>query len=409
MYGTIKIFYEMELSQFLDSLKDEMKATVHGETAQYLANVNEDEYAKHLLSRFCVEPLIIHFDQMTVSAREEQIPADQFPSFGFDREDMQGTYPKQVIRYHIPYEGTEELLRCRPSPWLVHTHSVLVEGGYICFDIIDFYSDPGRIKQQADSILDLIRRQWGNLCKNVEDYNARIPGQIKEVVQQRKKQLQDQFGIVSALGVPIRKNPDVPTTFRVPQVRKKIIAKPSAPSVAGKPEPTLGDDDYIAILQVIHDAGKVFERLPSTYAGKDEETLRDHLILVLEPNFEGSTTGETFNKSGKTDILLRHEKSNIFVAECKYWNGGKKHLETIDQLLGYLTWRDSKTAIICFVDRKDFSRVLSEIESTTKQHSCYVRYIGAREATWLNFEFHLPGDPGRYVKIAVMAFHLPKL
>ena len=74
---------------------------------------------------------------------------------------------------------------------------------------------------------------------------------------------------------------------------------------------------YREILQTIHETGKVFERLPRTYADKDEEALRDHLILELEPRFAYSTTGETFNKQGKTDILIRHEKSNLFVAECK--------------------------------------------------------------------------------------------
>lgn len=197
-------------------------------------------------------------------------------------------------------------------------------------------------------------------------------------------------------------------TFRVPQVRKAVIPNPSVTTTAGKPETTLGEDYYRAILQVIHDTGKTFERLPDTYAGKGEETLRDHLILVLEPNFQGSTTGETFNKSGKTDILIRHEKSNIFVAECKYWEGKKKHLETIDQLLSYLTWRDSKTAVICFVGRKDFSNILKEIELATKEYPCFVRYLGAKEATWLDFEFHLPDDPDRRVKMAVLAFHLPQ-
>ncbi len=108
----------------------------------------------------------------------------------------------------------------------------------------------------------------------------------------------------------------------------------------------LDETIYQEILKTIHETGKVFERLPSTYAGKDEESLRDHLILQLEPRFEYSSTGETFNKSGKTDILIRHQKSNIFVAECKFWGGAKKHFETIDQILSYLTWRDSKTAWI---------------------------------------------------------------
>lgn len=63
----------------------------------------------------------------------------------------------------------------------------------------------------------------------------------------------------------------------------------------------------------------------------------------------GSATGETFNKKGKTDILLRHAGNNAFVGECKFWKGEKSFLSTIDQLLGYLTWRDSKTAVIMFV------------------------------------------------------------
>jgi hypothetical protein len=61
--------------------------------------------------------------------------------------------------------------------------------------------------------------------------------------------------------------------------------------------------------------------MPSTYKNKGEEELRDHILLLLEPNFEGSATGETFNKSGKTDILLRYDGKNVFIGECKFWKG----------------------------------------------------------------------------------------
>lgn len=403
------IFFEKELSEVLNSLRGEMKAAVQEEPAEYLLNVNEDEYADHLLSKFQVDPLRIHFDKMHVSSREEQIPGEQFPRSGFLTEQMRGkSYPKQVIRYHIPYEGTEELLRCVPNPRVMNTHPVELEEGCICFDIIDFYGDPDRIKREADQIIHLIQRQAENVDKNVEEYVNRLPSEIRQVITERKKQLQNQLGVVASLGLPIKKSPSVPETFRVPEVRKKVVPRPPSPPDAGQPEPTLGDDIYQEILQVIQDTGKVFERLPSTYADKDEETLRDHLILQLEPHFEGSTTGGTFNKTGKTDILIRHEKSNVFVAECQWWDGPKKHANKITQLLSYLTWRDSKTAIVCFVDRKDFSSVLRQIMETTKQHSCHIRYIGAKDETWHNFEFHLPGDPGRKVKVAVLAFHLPE-
>lgn len=147
---------------------------------------------------------------------------------------------------------------------------------------------------------------------------------------------------------------NIPTTFAIPTtVRQKIVPKPSAPTGTFVPEPALDDSVYQNILQVIQDTGRVFERLPKGYTDKDEESLRDHLILQLEPRFEGSTTGETFNKLGKTDILTRYEGENIFVAECEFWRGIKNHLEALDHLLSYLTWRDSKTALVCFVENKE--------------------------------------------------------
>lgn len=133
------------------------------------------------------------------------------------------------------------------------------------------------------------------------------------------------------------------------------------------------------------------------------------MILNLEPRFQISTTGETFNKTGKTDILMRYEGMNVFVAECKFWRGQKQHHETIDQLLSYLTWRESKTAIVYFVDTKEMMAPLKAIEAMTSEHACYVASRGKREESWFQFEFHLPGDSSRPVHVAILCFHLPKL
>ena len=47
------------------------------------------------------------------------------------------------------------------------------------------------------------------------------------------------------------------------------------------------------------------------------------------------------------------------------WRGAKQFLGKIDQLLSYLTWRDSKTALICFVQNKEFGSVLETITAET--------------------------------------------
>jgi len=174
------------------------------------------------------------------------------------------------------------------------------------------------------------------------------------------------------------------------------------------PEPALDEAIYRQILKIIHDVGKQFERLPSTYSGKKEEDLRDHILLFLEPNFEGSATGETFNYEGKTDILIRYEDKNVFIAECKFWRGEKEFLKAIGQLLRYTSWRDTKTAILLFNRGKDFSRVLEKIPPGIKSHSCFKRELELGEETILRYLFHQPDDTNRELILTVMAFNVPK-
>jgi hypothetical protein len=92
-----------------------------------------------------------------------------------------------------------------------------------------------------------------------------------------------------------------------------------------------------------------------------EKVLRFHFLVQLNGVFEGQATGETFNFQGKTDILIRVDEKSIFIAECKFWKGENSFIETIDQLLSYLSWRDTKAAMVVFNRNADFSDVLAKI------------------------------------------------
>ena len=148
--------------------------------------------------------------------------------------------------------------------------------------------------------------------------------------------------------------------------------------------------------------------MPAVYTNKDEEGLRDHFLIILETNFEGSATGETFNKSGKTDILLRHDGNNTFIAECKFWTGEKKFIETIDQILKYLTWRDSKASIMVFVRNADFTNVITTAREAAKKHSNFINLESEEaEGTIQRFRFHLNVDTKRELLLTVLLFHFP--
>jgi hypothetical protein len=68
----------------------------------------------------------------------------------------------------------------------------------------------------------------------------------------------------------------------------------------------------------------------------DEEELRDLLVGMMNANYPGSTTGETFNKLGKTDISLRVDSGHVLICECKFWSGAKAYKDAMIQLFNYL-------------------------------------------------------------------------
>ena len=62
--------------------------------------------------------------------------------------------------------------------------------------------------------------------------------------------------------------------------------------------------------------------------------------------------------NGKTDILVREKDKNLFIGECKIWRDAERISEAVDQLLNYLTWRDTKAALVVFVKRKSIDSPL---------------------------------------------------
>jgi hypothetical protein len=167
-------------------------------------------------------------------------------------------------------------------------------------------------------------------------------------------------------------------------------------------------EDYEHILSVMENMALVMERSPSAFKMMCEEDLRQHFLVQLNGHYEGQASGETFNYKGKTDILIRTGGKNILIAECKYWDGSKKLSDTVDQLLSYLSWRDTKAAIIPFNRQKNFSRVLDQIRPTIIQHPNFKRDMGQRSESSSRYVFAHRSDPSREMIITVLAFDIPE-
>lgn len=112
--------------------------------------------------------------------------------------------------------------------------------------------------------------------------------------------------------------------------------------------------------------------------------------------------------AGKTDILLREGDRNVFIGECKFWKGPKAFGEAIDQLLGYATWRDGKTAILVFNRGTETSTVLAGIDITAKTHTNFKRAVAWLHESGFRYVFHANSDKNRELMLTVLVFHVPE-
>lgn len=404
------IFSKGRISEIFQRTVEAIQSTIENETENYILNANETEYSEYLESKHKLDVPELHFDLVNADSYEADIPAEYFPRTFHVYDGRK--YKKEIIQFFIPCSGNINLLAYSPA----NTFSIgggghfEIKGDSIVAEFINFSNNADEINRSYQSELNGVHSNYNYLRNEIMTFNNSLKGHIQSVFSQRKAKLLSKNNLLASLGVPLRKKENVPTTFSIPkpQLREKIVVKPVVHEKGFRPEPTLDNENYKRILKIINDIGKNFERMPSVYKDKGEEDLRDHILMTLDPNFEfGSASGETFNKTGKTDIQLRYDSSVVFIAECKFWNGPKNYLSTIDQLLGYLTWRDNKASVIIFVRQKDFTSILSKVEVETVKHSNYLSTVSKTDENWLNYRFHINGDRNREVQLAVQVYNIP--
>jgi|TARA_R100000935_G_scaffold58873_1_gene98886 hypothetical protein len=264
------------------------------------------------------------------------------------------------------------------------------------------------VRSSVERVLDEIEQYLGLQRAMIQAYNQGLANQTAQCIDQRRTRLLAQSERVAALGIPVKRREDAPKTYAVPTVQKKAAPKlPPASAMPFKPEPTWAMEQYEQALRIMQDMAVVMERSPEAFKSMNEEALRQHFLVQLNGQFEGKATGETFNMSGKTDILLREADRNVFIAECKFWKGPKAFKEAIDQLLRYTTWRDGKTAILIFNRGIDTTTVMNGIDAQVKEHPNFKRAVSWSHESGFRYVLRANDDAGRELFLTVLVFHVP--
>ena len=362
-----------------------------------------------LVDAATIDPLILHWSDMTA----EQDEADVDVSNAWDRTILDRSPPFYLkgtrITYTVPFAGEADLFKTRPSTCTLNSPEGTVRGGELRFQLTAVDPDPGQVKLGLDRNAEQIRKYVDWINAEVAAFNLGLAATARRLVEARHaKVLRDQ-ALVASLGVPLRRR-EMEPTFAAPSVRRKArttVAAPAATRRPTAPEPVLVADDYEFILEVVLNMVAVMERSPHAFKDLDEEGIRTHFLVQLNGHFEGRATAETFNFQGKTDILVPQDGRHVFVAECKFWRGPKQLAATVDQLLRYTSWRDTKTAIFLFNRTKNLSSVLEKVPEVIRGHPAFVREIDYDGETAFRFVLRHPDDASRELTLSILVFEVP--
>lgn len=402
------LFASRNLRQLLEERTVAMSAEVDQLDANRLLNTAPAEMAKYLVEKYYLNVPVLRQDGMTVDEQETQI--DVSNDQGRWISDRRRSYyiPGQRIEVEVPIDGESELLYAQASSFTPNPPQAKIRGQslFLTFEIA--HDVQREIRPEIDRTLSEIEQHLGWVRNDVDGFNRNLQANVEQAIESRRKRVLSNQGRVASLGIPLKNRPDAPKTYAVPSVLRKVTPTlPPASSAPYEPEPVLEMEHYEHILNVLQNMAQVMERSPSAFTEMSEEPLRQHFLVQLNGQFEGNATGETFNVDGKTDILLRYNGRNLFIAECKFWKGSKHHKETIDQLLGYTAWRDTKTAILVFNRGTAMTTVLSGIKSETESHLNYKRTLDWKHETGFRFIFHHTGDVNRELTLTVLVFDVP--
>jgi hypothetical protein len=408
-YGlTIKAFCEIENLDFTQQLSERIRKEIEEKGKEYILGVDEEEFIKYLVDKYTLEPLELDYSSETIG--EPIVTNEWVENRGFGER-----YQTHVYTFTVRYSfiGTPVLFRVRPSTWAMTTNDIIVneENMTVSFSFKLYKKDPEVFIKAKNSLFGSAFANLNNSKSIAINWNRGLQGYVSSHFQSQKKKYQEENDFFAAINVKV--NRDTASVFSAPTIKKRIVPQPSVSKTKEfSSEPMMANEMYEDLLKVVYQLGKSMEKKPSTYQDRDEEGLRDQFLLVLETRYESTTaTGETFNRGGKTDIILKYSKdaSNLFVAECKFWHGEVEFLKAISQLFDrYLTWRDSKASLLLFVTNKDFTNVLTTIKSEIKKHPYFVKSMGNRGESSQSYIFHLPQDDNKMVFFEVIAFHFDK-
>ena len=403
------LFHAYDLRGTLENHRRNLVNEANSMSENKVLSTPQEDSVEYLVEKHRIPPVVIEESGIGTDYGDTQIDISGNPHYAvFDR-----SRPLHIIgtrvSFYVPFTGDPDLFRCQPSTSSLSPPQAVIRPNELIFTYNRTKERTSEIKGEFERDFEQTRVHIKRVNTEVEKLNAALPETARQQLMTRREKLLQDRNLVENLGFPLRRTQNPPSTFVAPDVKRRITPqRPRTSSEPFSPEPALDKDNYEYILSVLSNMVMVMERSPRAFKNMGEEDLRTHFLVHLNGHYEGQVTGETFNYTGKTDILIKAEDRNIFIAECKFWSGPKELIKALDQLLGYTAWRDTKAALLVFNRDRNMSTVLDRVGKTVKDHPNCKREQPRESETEFRYIFGHRDDPNRELTVTVMVFDVPR-
>ncbi len=321
-------------------------------------------------------------------------------------EKTQDTRGGPIFAVEIPFLGDKMYFHYRPHPPIPVPLAAINDNNTLTIYVPAENHTLPEVQARFDAIIHNIEANLEAQRNTLRDWPMRFREAVINAASIRLNRLKQAASISAGLTFQLKPRPNAPD-ITVPLVRAKLRPAPINLHMPEEQQRAIAEESYNHILSIVENMGRVFEYSPKSFENIGEEAIRFHFLVQLNSQYEGLASGETFNFRGKTDIVIREGNTNLFIAECKIWSGASAFTDAIDQLQKYITWRDTKTAIILFNRNKGFSNVIAEAQRALAAHPQYKSGPTVVNPTRFRYTFTNISDPAKDYALTLLAFDIP--
>ena len=420
----MELFKNQYVKDFTAQNTDSLKREISNIPDNDILTLDINELANYYLDKYSINTIELYKNDIISDIEEVKIEEvnpfyDRYSTIEF--EPMTFKIDGYRINYKIPFDGNSNLLYLQPTMSIMTRFEIdRIESNYnsdylpsICYSIslkrteLDGKDNPQEIiDKEFEKNFKRYETMIGYVNNDINHYNSSLKNTIMELLNKRKEKSSSLSSLLSKINIPLKTSANATNTTPIKLGIKKEIKKYPEKKIDNYEDYSIDDSDYDKIKNIINQACISYERTAITINKLEEEDIRNLLLSNLNSHYDSLATGETFSKTGKTDIRIQFKNKAAYVAECKIWHGPSEFNNAIDQLFGYITWRDVKTSLIVFnKNNKDFSALLNKIDTELNDHKLKISCKRIAPNNW-QCTFKKNNESDEKVELNVLVYDL---